>query len=44
MAEDLAFFRVEIEMALENELELDADDEGPPRTANGDDQRVGGTA
>lgn len=44
IAEDLAFFRVEIEMALENELELDSDDGTAPRSANGYYQLFGVTA
>jgi len=44
VAEDLAFFRVEIEMALEGTLELDSDDEGCPDSANGYYQLFGVTA
>ncbi len=44
VADDLGFFRVEIEMALEEPLEFDADDEDSPNAANGYYQLFGVTA
>jgi hypothetical protein len=44
VAEDLGFFRVEIEMALEEPLDLDDDVESSPKTANGYYQIFGTTA
>jgi hypothetical protein len=44
VADDLGFFRVEIEMALEEPLELDDDDENSPGSANGYYQLFGVTA
>jgi len=42
--DDQGFFRVEIEMALEEPIELASDDEGSPKTANGYYQLFGATA
>ena len=44
VADDLGFFRVEIEMALEDLLELTGDDEGSQKSANGYYQLFGVTA
>lgn len=44
VANDLGFFRVEIEMALEEQIELDHDDEDSPKSANGYYQLFGATA
>jgi hypothetical protein len=44
VADDLGFFRVEIEMALEEPLDFEADDEMTPKTANGYYQLFGTTA
>jgi hypothetical protein len=44
MDENLAFFRVEIEMALETELEIEPDDEASPQAANGYYRLFGVTA
>jgi hypothetical protein len=44
IAHDLGFFRVEIEMALEEPIELDNDDEDSPKSANGYYQLFGVTA
>ena len=44
VADDLGFFRVEIEMALEEPLELDDNDEDSPNSANGYYQLFGVTA
>jgi len=44
VVEDLGFFRVEIEMALEEPLEQDTDDEDSPDSANGYYQLFGVTA
>jgi len=44
VADDLGFFRVEIEMALEKPIELDDDDEDSPKSANGYYQLFGVTA
>ena len=44
VANDLGFFRVEIEMALEEAIELDDDDEDSPNSANGYYQLFGVTA
>jgi len=44
IADDLGFFRVEIEMALEEPIELDDDDEDSPKSANGYYQLFGVTA
>ncbi len=44
VANDLGFFRVEIEMALEELLELTDNDEGSPKSANGYYQLFGVTA
>jgi hypothetical protein len=44
VADDLGFFRVEIEMALEEALDLDDDDESSLKTANGYYQLFGVTA
>ena len=41
--EDLGFFRVEIEMALEGPVEIDSDNEGSPKVANGYYQLFGVT-
>ena len=43
-ADEQGFFRVEIEMALEEPIELASDDEGSPKTANGYYQLFGVTA
>jgi len=42
--DDLGFFRVEIEMALEEPIELDDADEDSPNSANGYYQQFGVTA
>ncbi len=44
IAHDLGFFRVEIEMALEEPIELNNDDEDSPKSANGYYQLFGVTA
>lgn len=44
VADNLGFFRVEIEMALEEPLELDENDENSPISANGYYQLFGVTA
>ena len=44
MADDLGYFRVEIEMALEELLQLDGEDESSPKLANGYYQLFGVTA
>jgi len=44
IADDLGFFRVEIEMALEEPIELENDDEDSPKSANGYYQLFGVTA
>ncbi|MFC2144107.1 hypothetical protein ACFLQM_00260 [Acidobacteriota bacterium] len=44
MADDLGYFRVEIEMVLEELLELNNDDENSPKSANGYYQLFGVTA
>jgi len=44
VANDLGFFRVEIEMALEESLELTGDGEDTPKSANGYYQLFGVTA
>ena len=44
VADDLGFFRVEIEMALEEPIELDDRDEDSPGSANGYYQLFGVTA
>ena len=44
VADDLGFFRVEIEMALEEPVDVDNDDESSPNTANGYYQLFGTTA
>ena len=44
VAENLGFFRVEIEMALEEAITLDGEDENSPDSANGYYQLFGVTA
>ncbi|MCJ7756436.1 MAG: hypothetical protein MUP13_17890 [Thermoanaerobaculales bacterium] len=44
VTDDLGYFRVEIEMAIEGTEEIDTDDEGPPKVANGYYQLFGVTA
>jgi hypothetical protein len=44
LADDLGYFRVEIEMALEELLELEGEDEESPNVANGYYQLFGVTA
>ena len=44
VTDDLGYFRVEIEMAIEGTVEIGTDDEGPPEEANGYYQLFGVTA